>query len=128
MGHNITHGQKCLQCRHPMAARGHRDMASFFFVVHVARGLCEMCYQHHHRHGTLDNFPRAMKSSQEVLAEFAQMSEAFASFEMAPMTMQDVARHLSMTVQALETALHRALDKGDARAQHDDICTRWRKK
>jgi hypothetical protein len=73
-----------------------------------ARGLCDSCYQTHHRAGTLDQFPiqRNQRRRVEFIADYELLrSEGYSRAQ--------IAARLGMTRNAVDRAVQRAVAAGD---------------
>lgn len=76
----------------------------------AGRGLCWTCSSRNRRGGTLCDYERVTRSSEEVLAEWVRLRDDGIST-------RDAAPRLGMTLAALMRAQDRAVARGDSRGR-----------
>ena len=94
--------RSCNKPTHPQGAGKRSD-------AHIGRGLCSNCHDRHRRNGTLDEFPRATWSRDDLMTEWDLLRRC-------GVPRRDAAARIGVTWEAFDRAFWRARAAGDPRA------------
>ena len=107
------HLDTCAKCGTPMHRWRGRDTCSDGHVTHSGRGLCEHCYEPAFRTGGHVEWPRTTHSRDELMHEWAALSEVGVSF-------YDFPARAGMTFDGWYQAFYRARRVGHPLAVRTD--------
>ncbi len=93
-------GPTCRACRRPYPSN-----------AHTGRRLCGRCYDRHHRHGTLADYPTRVRLRADLIADYLTLRAD-------GLARTWIAHRLGMTRGALDRALQRAARAGDTRIDY----------